>query len=65
MICVIEHFSESECVNKMNLQVEDGLKIGDEIFITHKYKMKVENLFWNGNKLTVVEDNKILKMRMI
>lgn len=65
MICNIEYFSETDCANGMNLHIEDDLKIGDEIYLTHKYTIRVENMFWSGDKLTVVEDNKILKIRRI
>ena len=67
MVCRIEHFSEADFKSNgaLQLHIEDDLKIGDEVYISHKYKMKVENMFRVDDKLTIVDGSQILKLRVI
>ena len=65
MICRIEHFSEAEFSKDNQLHIEDDLKVGDEVYLTHKYKVRVENMFRVNDKLTIVDGNTILKLRVI
>jgi hypothetical protein len=63
MICKIVHFSEAEFCETCVIQIQDDLNIGDSLFISNDHSLIIEHMIESGNTLTILDGEKILKLR--
>lgn len=64
MICKIVHFSEAEFPESCVIQIQDELKTGDSVFINNEHTLEIEHVIEKGNNITILDGEKILKLRI-
>ena len=65
MICEITYYSEAEFDKGNTVQIEDDLVIGDEVYLTKEHTMEISNIILNNDKLTILDGEKMLILKVI
>lgn len=64
MIYKIVHFSEGEFPETSVIQIQDELNIGDTVYINNEHTLTIEHFIESGESLTILDGEKILKLRL-
>lgn len=65
MICKIVYFSEAEYPETSVIQTQDVFVIGDTVYISRDHTLIIEDFIEDGDKYTILDGEKILKLKMI
>ena len=65
MIYKIVHFSEAEFPESSVIQIQDELHIGESLFVNNEHTLNIEHVIENGDTLTILDGEKILKLKEI
>ena len=64
MIYKIVHFSEAEFPESSVIQIQDELNVGETVYINKEHTLTIEHCIESGNNLTILDGEKILKLRL-
>lgn len=64
MIYKIVYFSEAEFPETSVIQIQDELAVGETVYINGEHTLTIENYIESGDSLTILDGEKILKLRM-
>ena len=65
MIYKIVHFSEAEFPDTCVIQIQDEPSIGESLFVNNEHTLNIEYVIESGDTLTILDGEKILKLRKI
>jgi hypothetical protein len=65
MIYKIVHFSEAEFPESSVIQIQDDLNVGESLFVNNEHTLNIEHVIESGDTLTILDGEKILKLREI
>jgi hypothetical protein len=65
MIYKIVHFSEADFPESSVIQIQDDLNVGESLFVNNEHTLNIEHVIESGDTLTILDGEKILKLREI
>lgn len=65
MICKIDFFSDATFDKDSSLQMNDDIKVGDNVYVAQGHELMIEHLLVSGRKLTIIDGEKILRLTVI
>ena len=65
MICKIVYFSEAEFPESCIIQTQDEFVTGDKVYINKDHTLIIEDLIENGDVFTILDGEKVLKLKLI
>lgn len=65
MICKIVYYSEAEFPDTCTIQTQDEFVNGETIYISRGHTLTIEHSIEDGDNYTILDGEKILKLKMI
>ncbi len=65
MICKIVYFSEAEFPDSSVIQTQDEFVIGESVYISRDHTLNIEHCIEDGDVYTILDGEKILKLKLI
>lgn len=65
MICKIVYFSEAEFPDSSVIQTQDEFVTGDTVYVNRDHTLTIEHFIESETIFTILDGEKILKLKMI